>query len=204
MSEKVTFYYHPMSRARSIHWMLEEVGAPYDVKRIDMMKGEQKLPAFLAKNPMGKLPMIAHRGVVITEGTAIATYLADAFPQAGLAPDVTDPQRGAYYRWLFFAPSVFEPGMVDQIFPRAQTPPSSYIGHGTFEAVLNTVEHAIRDGFVLKNRFSTADLALSSQLSYALMTNAIPARASFKAYVNLCQDRPAFRRHLETADRLGL
>lgn len=204
MSDKVTFYYNPMSRARSIHWMLEEVGAPYEVKLIDLRKGEQKTPAFLAKNPMGKLPVIEHRGVVVTEGTAIAAYLADAFPQAGLAPDVNDPARGTYYRWLFFAPSVFEPATLDQKFPRATTPPPSFIGHGDFESVLNSVEHAIRDGFLLKNRFTTADLALASQLGYALMTEMIPARASFKAYVNLCQDRPAFRRHLETADRLGL
>src|SRR5689334_8952331 len=99
MSDVVTFYYNPMSRARMAHWMLEEVQAPYEIKVIDFGKREHKSPEFLKINPMGKLPAIKHKGVVITETPAICAYLADAFPKAGLAPKVDDPKRGSYLRW---------------------------------------------------------------------------------------------------------
>jgi len=85
MNDELVFYHNPMSRARVVHWMLEEVGAPYRIALLNLQKGEQKQPAFVSLNPMGKLPTITHRGAVITETGAICTYLADAFPQAGLA-----------------------------------------------------------------------------------------------------------------------
>src|SRR4051812_1196286 len=99
MSRSITFFHNPMSRARTVHWMLEEVGAPYDVHVLDFAKREHKAPSFLAVNPMGKVPAIVHDGVVVTESAAICAYLADAFPDAKLAPRLDDPMRGAYYRW---------------------------------------------------------------------------------------------------------
>ena len=96
MSDEVVFYHNPRSRAQMAHWMLEEVGAPYRIVPISFEKGEHKSPEFLKINPMGKLPTIVHRGIVVTETGAIIAYLADAFPAAGLAPPVSDPARGAY------------------------------------------------------------------------------------------------------------
>jgi glutathione S-transferase len=98
VSDKIVFYHNPVSRARIVHWMLEEVGAPYDMKVLDFQKGEHKRPEYLAVNPMGKLPAIVHRGTAVTEAAAICAYLADAFPEAGLAPALNDPKRGTYLR----------------------------------------------------------------------------------------------------------
>ena len=118
MSDRVTFYHNPMSRGRIVHWMLEEAGAAYDVKLLDFEKREHKTPEFLAVNPMGKIPTIVHRGVVVTETPAILAYLADAFPGAGLAPRSDDPARGPYFRWLFFGASCIEPALIDRMLSR--------------------------------------------------------------------------------------
>src|ERR1700684_2513694 len=101
MAEDLIFYHNPQSRGRIARWMLEEVGAPYEVRVVDFKSGAHKAPAYLAVNPMGKLPAIVHRGAVVTECAAICAYLADAFPAAGLAPALDDPKRGSYLRWLF-------------------------------------------------------------------------------------------------------
>ena len=96
----ITFYTNPMSRGRIVHWLLDELGVPYDMKILDFEKGEHKTPAYLKINPMGKVPAIVHRGIVVTECGAICAYLADAYPKAGLAPAFDDPQRGTYLRWI--------------------------------------------------------------------------------------------------------
>ena len=120
MTEEIVFYHNPRSRAQMVHWMLEEAGAPYRIVPIDFEKGEHKAPSFLAINPMGKLPTIVHRGVVVTETAAIIAYIADNFPQAGLAPGPEDAQRGAYYRWLFFGAGCFEPALLDKMMKRPE------------------------------------------------------------------------------------
>src|SRR5881227_352582 len=105
MSDEIVFYSSPMCRGRMVPWMLEEVGAPYRFEVVNLERGEQKKPDYLAVNPMGKVPAIVHRGTVVTECGAICTYLADAFPAARLAPPLDSPARGTYYRWMFFAGS---------------------------------------------------------------------------------------------------
>src|SRR5215471_8917490 len=114
MSDEIVFYSNPMSRGRIVHWMLEEIGAPYRFEVVNLEQGEHKKPAFLAVNPMGKVPALVHRGVVITEAAAMCAYLADAFPQAKLAPPTDSPARGTYYRWLFFGAGCVEPAMIDR------------------------------------------------------------------------------------------
>src|SRR5262245_34474047 len=109
------FYHNPKSRAAIVHWMLEEVGAEYRIHHIDFEKGDNKRPEFLAINPMGKIPTLVVDGQVITEAPAIIAWLADAYPKAGLAPDVGSLERGAWYRWLFFGGSCFEPALADQM-----------------------------------------------------------------------------------------
>ena len=128
MSDEVVFYHNPRSRAQMAHWMLEEVGAPYRIVPISFEKGEHKSPEFLKVNPMGKLPTIVHRGIVVTETGAIIAYLADAFPAAGLAPAVSDPARGAYYRWLFFGAGCIEPALLDRMMKRPDVEPKSACG----------------------------------------------------------------------------
>ncbi|MFV8756306.1 glutathione S-transferase family protein [Nannocystaceae bacterium ST9] len=195
MSETITFYHNPMSRGRIAHWMLEEVGASYETKILDWEKREHKSPEYLAINPMGKIPTIVHRGVVVTEVAAILAYLADAFPAAGLAPAHDDPQRGTYYRWLFFAAGCVETAMLDKSLGREiPADKKGAVGYGSYEDTMAAVEQAIAPGFVLGDRFSAADLYLGSQLGYGLMFKMIEPTPSITAYVERGRARPAFQR----------
>jgi len=183
MVDKVTLYSNPMSRGRTVQWLLDELGAPYEVKLIDLAKGEQKTPQYLAINPMGKVPAIVHRGVVVTEAAAICVYLADAFPQAGLAPKLDDPKRGTYLRWIFFGVGCFEPAVMDKMLGRPPVERTGAIGYGTYDTMLAALATALTPGpWILGERFSAADVFVGSQIQYALMTKAIEPTPVFQEY----------------------
>ena len=205
MTANVTLYFNPLSRARTAHWMLEEVGAPYDLKLLDFAKKEHKTPEFLAINPMGKLPTIVHRGTVVTESAAICAYLADAFPAAGLAPKVDDPARGAYYRWLFFASGCVEPAVIDRMLKRPPAERVSAVGYGTFEDTMNALETALKKGpYLLGQTFTAADVYMAGQLGFGmLLAKAIEPRPVFQAYLSRCVERPAHKRSLELMEKLA-
>ncbi len=192
-SDKLTLYYNPMSRGRIVHWMLEEIGVPYELKTLDLAKKEHKTPEYLKLNPMGKIPTLVHRGVVVTEAPAILAYLADAFPQAGLAPAVDSPERGTYYRWLFFAASCVEYALIDKTYPRVKAPDAGHIGYGTYEDTVNTLEKAVANGFIL-GKFSAVDVFIASQIGWTMRSGALEPRPAFEKYVKLCTDRPAFKK----------
>jgi len=201
MADEIVFYYNPMSRARTIHWMLEEVGAPYRIEIINLQKNEQKQPAYLAINPMGKLPAITHRGVVITETAAILTYLADAFPAAKLAPRLDEPARGTYLRWMFFGAGCVDPGMMDKMLERPVPEKTVAIGYGRVEDVIDTMEKAITPGpYILGQDFSAVDLYICAQLGFGLMVKTIEPRPAFQAYLQRCSQRPAYKRYMEQTD----
>lgn len=148
---------------------------------------------------MGKVPAIVHNGTVITETAAICAYLADAFPKAGLAPAATDPARGTYLRWLFFAASCVEPAALDKALNRP-VGEKGHMGYGSYEDTFNTLELALKPGpFILGSKFSAADVYISSQLSWLMMTKAIEKRPTFEKYVAACVDRPANKRMNEQA-----
>jgi glutathione S-transferase len=198
MSDTIIFWYNPMSRARIVHWMLEEVGAPYEPRLLDLQKGEQKQPDFLAINPMGKVPTIQHRGVVVTEAAAICAYLADAFPRAGLAPSPSDARRGAYYRWLFFGAGCIEPALVDRLFSRPLPDRPAALGYGSYDDVMRTLEEAVQPGpYLLGDAFSAADVYVASQVIWGTMVNALTPGPALKAYVERCTERPAYKRSME-------
>ena len=195
MSDEVILYYNPMSRAQIAHLMLEEVGAPYRLELVSFAKAEHKTAAFLALNPMGKLPTIVHRGVTVTEAPAICAYLADAFPQAKLAPPVDDPRRGTYYRWLFFAASCVEYASLDKALGRAPGV-ASRIGYGSYDDTLKAIERAIQPGpWILGEQFTAADVYLGAQLQWGMMTKSIEARPAFTAYTAQLARRPGFQRY---------
>ena len=125
---QLTLYHAAPSRSSIVHWMLEELGEPYDIHLVSFKKGENRQPAFLAINPMGKLPALRHGDVIITEAAAICTYLADEFPKAKLNVPVGDPRRGIYLKWLFFGPSCVEPAITERAYPRKDPPPPSTLG----------------------------------------------------------------------------
>ena len=190
MVDRVTLYSNPMSRGRTVQWLLEELGAPYDLKAVDLAKGEQKAPHYLAINPMGKVPAIVHRGVVVTESAAICVYLADAFPQAGLAPKLDDPKRGTYLRWIFFGVGCFEPAVIDKMFGRPPVERPGAIGYGTYETMLAALATALTPGpWILGRRFSAADVFVGSQIQYALMTKAIEPTPVFQEYAERIEAR---------------
>jgi len=201
MSELV-FFYNPQSRARIVHWMLEEVGAPYTVKLVNFEKGEHKRPEFLALNPMGKLPTIQHGNTVVTEAAAICAYLADAFPAASLAPAQNSAERGTYYRWLFFGAGCVEPAMIDRLFHRPQVDRPSALGYGSYDDTFNGLEKALVPGpFILGQRFSAADVYVGSQIMWGMRMKAIEARPEFQKYTGALMERPAFKRSLAQSEQ---
>jgi len=197
MTEEIVFYHNPKSRAQMARWMLEEVGAPYRIVPIDFDKGENRTPSFLALNPMGKLPTIVHRDTVVTETAAIITYLADAFPAAGLAPPPGDAARGTYYRWLFFGAGCIEPALVDTLLKRPAPESKMALGWGSYQDVLSTLKTALGNGpYLLGETFSAADVYIGSEIHWATLFGApgVKGEKLFDDYVARLLARPAARR----------
>lgn len=191
--EDLILYSNPMSRGRIARWMLEEVGAPY---RVEMLAyGEaMKSPAFRSINPMGKVPTIVHSGAVVTECAAICAYLADAFPQAGLAPAPSD--RAAYYRWLFFAAGPLEAAVSNKALGVVLPPERErMVGYGNYALVLDTLETALagRD-FIAGDRFTAADVYVGAHLQWGLQFGSIEKRPVFESYAEKLAARPAAMR----------
>ncbi|MBV8341438.1 MAG: glutathione S-transferase family protein [Gammaproteobacteria bacterium] len=201
MSAEVVLYSSPFSRGRTVHWMLEEAGAPYRYEIVNLETRDQKNPDYLAVNPMGKVPAIEHRGTVITESGAICAYLADAFPAAGLAPP--NDRRGAYYRWMFFAACCVEPAVIDRMLERPAVAKTGALAYGCYEDVVGTLAHALQSGpFILGAQFSAADVYLGSQIAFGLMVKALEARPVFQEYAGRLQQRPAYQRFLEKNEQI--
>ncbi|MEO1136361.1 MAG: glutathione S-transferase family protein [Pseudomonadota bacterium] len=191
---KPVLYYMPQTRGGTTFWMNEELGDVCDIKLLNLKAGDHKKPDYLAINPMGKVPSLTHDGVVVTEAAAICAYLADAFPEAGLAPATTDPKRGAYYRWMFFAPSCIEPAMMDIFNKRTNENPAS-IGYGNADQVIATVKTALTNGpYLLGDQFTAADVVFGSTLNYAMMFGAFEKEEPLTSYVERLMARPAAQR----------
>lgn len=192
----LTFYTNPQSRGRMVRWMLEETGAGYDT-RIIGYGPEMKSPDYLAINPMGKVPAIRHRGVVITECAAICAYLADAFSEAGLAPPLTG--RGDYYRWLFFGAGPVEAAVTDKALKvELDAEQSRFVGYGSFDQVMKTLDDALSDRpYICGDDFSAADVYVGSQIMFGMMFKSIAETPAFRKYADRLQSRPAYARASE-------
>ena len=203
MADELVFYTNPMSRGRIIRWMLEEIGQPYRTEVLDYastMKG----PEYLAINPMGKVPAIKHGDTVVTEAAAICAYLADVFPQAGLAPSITDKKRGDYYRWMFFGAGCVEPAAWHSAMKLDISPERSrMIGYGSMQSVLDALEMALKPGpYILGDRFSAADVYVGSQLGWGTQFGTLENRPSFGPYMERIFARPACVRARDIDDAL--
>jgi glutathione S-transferase len=191
----LTLYHAAPSRSSVVHWMLEEVGEPYDLHLMSLKKGENRAADYLKVNPMGKVPALRHGDIVITEGAAIWAYLADAFPHAKLNVPVGDPRRGSYLKWLFFGPSCVEPAMMDHLFPRKDSPPRAALGYGDYDTVLDVLSEAVRGGpYLMGEQFTAADVVIGSGLRYGMMFKGLPERPEFVAYAGRVAERPAAKR----------
>jgi glutathione S-transferase len=203
MSDALVFYTHPMSRGRIARWMLEEVGQPYRTELLDYGT-TMKAPAYRAINPMGKVPAIRHGDTVVTEAAAICAYLADAFPQAGLAPPPGDRLRGPYYRWLFFAAGPLDAAVTNKALG-FEVPPErrAFTGYGSFAEVLDTLEQAVsgRD-YLVGGRFTAADVYVGSHIGWGMMFGSIEKRPAFERYHEGLRGRPAWVRAQEIDDAL--
>jgi glutathione S-transferase len=181
MTDDLVFYTHPQSRGRIVRWMLEEIGQPYRTELLDY-DTTMKAPAYLSINPMGKVPAIRHGETVVTEAAAICAYLADAFPQARLAPPPGDRLRGPYYRWLFFVAGPLEQAWTNNamgfVVPQER---ERMMGYGRFEHVINALEGAVsRADYVVGDRFTAADVYLGSGIGFGMQFGAIEKRPAFE------------------------
>jgi glutathione S-transferase len=194
----LTLYHAIPSRSSIARWMLEEVGEPYEVKLIDLQKGENREAGYLAVNPMGKVPTLDHDGVIITEAAAICAYLADTFPQAKLDVPVGDPRRGPYLKWLFFGPSCVEPAITDRAFPRKEEARRGMLGYGDYDTVIDVLAKAVARGpYILGEQFTAADVVIGSGLRWGMMFKLVPERPEFVAYGARLAERPALKRAQE-------
>jgi glutathione S-transferase len=202
MSDELVFYTNPMSRGRIARWMLEEVGQPYRTELLDYGT-TMKAPAYLAVNPMGKVPAIRHGDVVVTECAAICAYLADAFPQANLAP-ANNRERGPYYRWMFFAAGPVEAAATNKSLGVVPPPErKGSVGYGSLEEVVAALEHALagRD-YICGDRFTAADVYVGSHIGWGMRFGTFEQRPAFEAYVGRLFNRPAAIRAREIDDAL--
>jgi glutathione S-transferase len=191
----LTLYHIAPSRSSVVLWMLEEIGEPYDIELLSMKKGTNRDTAYLAINPMGKVPALRHGDALITECAAICTYLADAFPKAGLNIPIDHPQRGSYLKWMFFGPGVLEGAVMDRAFPRAGEPPRAALGYGDFDTAMNVVANAVTPGpFLMGDKFTAADVVIGSNLRWGTIFKMIPERKEFSDYVARFAGRPAAKR----------
>jgi len=203
MSDELVFYTNPQSRGRLVRWMLEEVGQPYRTEVLDYA-GSMKAPAYLAINPMGKVPAITHGDAVVTECAAICAYLADAFPQAKLAPPPGHRLRAPYYRWLFFTAGPIEFAVSNRALGFAvPAERERMMGYGNVEQALKTLEMAIeRSPYIAGDSFTAADVYVGSHLNFNMMFGTIDKRPAFASYVARLTARPAFARARQLDDAL--
>ncbi|GAA0586348.1 glutathione S-transferase family protein [Craurococcus roseus] len=199
----LVFYTNPMSRGRTVRWLLEEVGRPYRTELLDYGPA-MEASAYRAINPMGKVPAIRHRGTVVTEAAAICAYLADAFPEAGLAPPPGDPLRGPYHRWMFFAAGPLEAAVTNKAF--GFTVPEGRertAGYGSYARAMDALETAVSGGpYVAGDRFTAADLYLGSHIGWGLAFGTIEKRPAFERYWERVGARPAALRARAIDDAL--
>jgi glutathione S-transferase len=201
MADELILYTNPMSRGRIARWMLEEVGQPYKTEVLDYAS-TMKAQAYLAINPMGKVPALRHGDAVVTETAAICAYLADAFPQAGLAPPPGHRLRAPYYRWLFFTAGPFEAASSNKalgfVVPAER---ERMIGYGNMGQVLKTLEDAVSHSpYLAGDSFTAADLYVGSQIGFGMMFGMIEKRPAFEQYWQRLSARPACIRAKELDD----
>lgn len=194
MTEEITFYTNPMSRGRIARWMLEETGVPYHTE-ILTFGGTMKEADYLSVNPMGKVPAIRHGKTIVTECAAICAYLADAIPQAGLAPQ--PQERADYYRWMFFAAGPLEASVTLKALgfeiPQERL---RMAGCGSFGDVMGTLEKAVSAAspYIAGKRFTAADVYVGSHVGWGLAFGSIEKRQAFVDYFGRLSERDAYKR----------
>jgi glutathione S-transferase len=201
---KLVHYHAPNSRSFTIRWLFEELGSPpHELKILDLKKAEHKSPEFLAVNPMGKVPTVTADGTPVTEVGAIAIFLSDLFPEAKLAPEITDPARGTYLRWIVFNNAAIEPAVMDKARNMPAGLPSSALCYGSYDDTVNALYGALANGpFILGERFTAADVVIGSAVRFLTLFKLLPSKPEFASYIERVTSRPAFKNALAKDDEL--
>lgn len=193
-TRRITFFHCPNTRSKGTRILLEELGADYELHALNMKAGEQRSPAYLAVNPMGKVPAIRHGDALITEQGAVYLYLADLYMDKGLAPALDDPLRGPYLRWMVYYGSCFEPALVDRAQKHPPASPSM-CPYGDFDTMLKTVTDQLERGpYMLGDRFSAADILWGTALTWTTGFQLVPMSPVIQAYIDRINARPAVQR----------
>lgn len=188
----LTLYHSPQTRGTGVLFLLEELGVPYQLKLVDLKQGENYQPAFLAINPLGKFPTLAHNGTVVTEQVACYLHLADLFPEKGLAPTMDDPRRGAYMRWMAYYGSSFEPAVIERALER-EPGDRSMMAYGTFEDMQKTIFDQIAKGpYLLGETPYAVDLLWGIALRWCRQFGLIDTNEAVDDYIARITSRPAF------------
>ncbi len=202
-NRRFTFFHGPNSRSTGVLSLLEELGCEYDLHVLNLKKGEQRKSEYLAVNPMGKVPAIKHGDAVVTEQGAVYMYLADLFPEAGLAPPIGDPLRGPYLRWLVFYGSSFEPAIID-VAQKREPAPASTSPYGDYDTVLTTITGQLARGpYLFGERFTAADVLWGVALAWTTSFKLVPELPAIQAYVEKVNSRPAIVRAREKDAKLA-
>lgn len=193
-SRNVTLFHVPNTRSTGALILLEELGATYELRVLDRKNNEQRGAPYLSINPMGKVPALLHDGALVTEQAAIYIYLADLFPEAGLAPAIGDPLRGPYLRWMVFYGSCFEPALIDRSQQRAPAPAAAS-PYGDYETMLSTLTGQLEPGpFLLGSSFTAADVLWGTALTWTTRFKLVPELPVIQQYTDRLNARPAFAR----------
>ncbi|MCA6123261.1 glutathione S-transferase family protein [Bradyrhizobium sp. WSM 1704] len=193
-TDRITLYYSPQSRATGTRVLLEELGAPYDLHVLNMKAGEQRKDAYLAVNPLGKVPAIRHGDALVTEQVAIYIYLSDLFPQAGLTPALDDPRRGPYLRWIAYYGSSFEPAVIDH-FMKREPAPITQSPYADYDTMLGALEAQLAKGpYLLGDKITAADILWGIAFNWTMTFGIVPKKDVFVRYAERITSRPAYQR----------
>jgi len=191
---RVTLFYAPQSRATGALALMEELGVPYDLEVLNFKTKQQRGDKYLAVNPMGKVPAVLYKGVLVTEQPAVYMFLADLYAEKGLAPAIGDPLRGAYLRWMVFYGSSFEPAVVDRAMQNKPADPST-CPYGDFETMLATLESQLKQGpWMLGERFTALDVLWGVALRWTTGFKLVPESPVIKTYTERANALPSVQR----------
>ena len=190
----LTLYHAPRSRSFRTLWLLEEIGAPYELKVVNIRRGDGSGAADASNpHPLGKVPALVHDGRLVFETSAIALYLTDLFPQAGLGPKIGDNERGAYLSWLAYYSGVFEPSLTAK-FLKIQHIYGTF-GWGPFDEVLEHLNKTLSaSSYLLGETFSAADIVFGGSMPMLMSRGIVPETDTLKAYGTRVTSRPACAR----------
>ena len=190
----ITLYHAPRSRASRFIFLLEELGAPYELAEVTIRRGDGS-GALDSHNPHphGKVPAIRDGKTVVYESAAIALYLTDKFPKADIGPLIGNPKRGAYLTWLAYYAGVMEPAWMSA-FMKTDVPRGT-AGWVKTDEVMELVNATLSKGpYILGDKFSAADVLIATTFKLFMGSPLLAKTDLLEAYVNRVTERPAYAR----------